>query len=466
MSKTGLSVLLVDDEPRILAVEESCLRTGGITDVVKCSEPHRVDSILAERAIGVMVLDLWMPEIGGKEILARIVETHPEIPVIVMTGDNAIESAVECMRAGAFDYLVKPPDPSRLLTVVRRALELRELRRDYAMLSERVQTEGLRHPEAFSDIVARSPIMWKVFQYVETVAPSGRPVLIMGETGTGKELIARALHTLSGRPGKFVAVNVGGVDDTVFSDTLFGHLRGAFTGAETHRAGLIEQAADGTLFLDEIGDLTESSQVKLLRLLESGEYYPLGSDMPRRSQARIVVATHRELGALQETGQFRRDLYFRLRTHQVRIPPLRERKQDLGVLVEHFLEKASVAMEKKKPSAPPEILTLLETYSFPGNVRELESLLFNAVSMHTSKKLSLEPVREHLQGESRVARAMPEAGPLVSFSETLPTLDEACDLLIDEALRRAKGNQTIAAHLLGMSRTTLSKRMRRTEGGE
>lgn len=469
MTNSNLPVLLVDDEPHVLAGAESVLRKGGITNVLLCDDPRRVKALLSEYEIGVMVLDLWMPHMRGEEVLSETAALHPEIPVVVVTGSNKIETAVDCMRAGAFDYLVKPAEPSHLLAVVKRALEIRELQRDYARMTEKLLSDNLDRPEAFSAIVTRSPAVRRILQYVETVAPTGRPVLITGETGTGKELLARALHQLSKRPGAFVVVNAAGVDDTAFSDTLFGHLKGAYTGAETARAGLVERASGGTLFLDEIGDLGESSQIKLLRLLESEEYYPLGSDMPRRSDARLVAATNRNVRQLEQGGKFRKDLFFRLRTHHVQIPPLRERKHDIPLLVEHFLSKAAESLGKQRPTPPPELLVLLDTYSFPGNVRELESLIFDSVSMHTSKKLSLDPIKERLYGNShRLAqdssRGLEVSAQLMLFSEVLPTADEAMELLIREAMRRAKGNQTIAAQMLGMSRTTLGKRLKRDIG--
>jgi DNA-binding NtrC family response regulator len=285
----------------------------------------------------------------------------------------------------------------------------------------------------------------------------------MGESGVGKELIAKAAHTLSGCRGQLVAVNVAGLDDMVFADTLFGHTRGAFTGADQPRRGMIEEAADGTLFLDEIGDLSIPSQVKLLRLLQEGEYFPLGSDRPKRLKARVVVATHQELSQKQASGTFRRDLYYRLCTHLVNVPPLRERKGDLPLLLDHFLEDAARALGKKKPTPPRELLQLLATYSFPGNIREFKALVYNAVSVHRDRVLSMDTFLKTIgRPEARQIQDItkqPEQN-LYAGLERLPTFGEAAELLVEEAMSRANGNQTIAARLLGISQPALSKRLK------
>jgi DNA-binding NtrC family response regulator len=294
---------------------------------------------------------------------------------------------------------------------------------------------------------------------------SPQPVLITGETGVGKELVAKAIHQLSQRNGAFVPVNVAGLDDNVFADTLFGHRKGAFTGAEQPRSGLVEEASGGTLFLDEIGDLSPASQVKLLRLLQDGEYFPLGSDVGKRSDARVVVATNQDIQALQESGKFRKDLYYRICAHSIHIPPLRDRREDLLILVDHFLEKASKTLCKKKPTPPNELFTLLSTYSFPGNVRELQSMILDAVSGHKSGKLSMDffksyirPKQHSLDVDSR--QLLPGENVLVSFSERLPTLKQVEQFLISEAMKRASGNQSIAAQMLGVTRQALNKRLK------
>jgi DNA-binding NtrC family response regulator len=256
---------------------------------------------------------------------------------------------------------------------------------------------------------------------------------------------------------------VAGLDDSVFADTLFGHMRGAFTGADQLRRGMIEEAADGTLFLDEIGDLSIPSQVKLLRLLQEGEYFPLGSDRPKRLKARVVVATHQDLSVKQAVGAFRRDLFYRLCTHMVHVPPLRERKGDLPLLLDHFLEEAARTLGKKKPTPPRELLQLLATYGFPGNVRELKALVYNAVSVHRDRVLSMDTFIKTI-GRFEPKQILdvtkqPEKN-LYACLERLPTFGEAAELLVEEAMTRANGNQTIAARLLGISQPALSKRLK------
>jgi len=245
----------------------------------------------------------------------------------------------------------------------------------------------------------------------------------------------------------------------MFSDTLFGHRKGAYTGAMEARAGLVQTAASGTLLLDEIGDLSIPSQVKLLRLLDTGDYYPLGSDLPKRSAARIVVSTNRNLAALIGEGRFRRDLFYRLSTHQVRVPPLRERIDDLPMLVDHFLAEACAKLGRKKPAVPPEIFDLLGTHDFPGNVRELRAMIFDAASRQSSTTLSLGDFKNGIRREAPAEPDEP-ARALLTFSKRLPTLEQASDILVDEALRRANGNQSIAAEMLGISHQALNKRLR------
>jgi DNA-binding NtrC family response regulator len=412
-----------------------------------------------------MLLDLSMPHMTGQELLSIVANDFPEIPVIIITGSNDVDTAVRCMKAGAFDYMVKPVEKSRLISGVKRAIEIRELQRENEWLRAQVLSDKLEHPEVFSEIITNSPAMKSIFQYIEAISLSPQPVLITGETGVGKELVARAIHRLSRRAGAFVPVNIAGLDDNVFADTLFGHRKGAFTGADQTRSGLVEQAAGGTLFLDEIGDLNPASQVKLLRLSQDGEFFPLGSDVAKRSDARVLVATNQDLEALQSSGRFRKDLFYRLCAHHVHLPPLRERREDLPLLTDYFLETASQTLGKKKPTPPGELFALLSTYHFPGNLRELQSMILDAVSSHKSGKLSMEVFKSYIRQKHPTfdvdSKQLPSGQvSLLSFSEQLPTFKQAEQSLISEAMKRAKGNQAIAAQMLGITRQALNKRLK------
>ena len=457
-------ILLVDDEPDWLGslslTLESC---AGISNITTCSDSRQVMDILDQGGFGLVLLDLTMPHLSGEELLERIAERHPEIVAIVVSGLNQIETAVRCLRKGAFDYFVKTDDQDRMIGGVLRAVRMQELQRDHREMASRLNAPEIRHPEAFTPIVTNDRAMRALFAYVEAVAKSPQPLLITGESGVGKELIARATHELSGCRGKLVTVNVAGLDDTVFADTLFGHLRGAYTGAEQPRRGMVEEAGDGTLFLDEIGDLSIPSQVKLLRLLQEGEYFPLGSDLPKRLKARIIVATHQDLTARESAGTFRRDLYYRLQTHQVHLPPLRERRSDIPILLEHFLAEAARALGKPRPITPKGLVALLNGYSFPGNVRELKSLIYDAVSQQSERTLPLEPfakVVERSRPESGANATPPPVHNPFSGFEELPTFGDAAAFLVLEAMERAGNNQTVAARLLGISQPALSKRLK------
>ena len=462
-SYPSLPVLMVDDEAQALDSFETVLLFAGINNIIRYQDGRDVMPLLSRQEIEVMLLDLSMPHITGEELLSMVIRDFPEVPVIIITGSNDVETAVNCMKSGAFDYMVKPVEKSRLISGVKRAIEIRELQRENRLLKAHVLSDQLQHPEVFSEIITHSGTMRSIFQYIEAVSNSPQPALITGETGVGKELVAWAIHTLSNRKADFIAINVAGLDDNVFADALFGHKKGAFTGADQARAGLIEQASGGTLFLDEIGDLSPTSQVKLLRLLQNGEFFPLGSDLAKHSNARVVVATNQNLQMLQESGRFRKDLYYRLRAHHIHIPPLRDRYEDLPMLVNHFLEKASNALGKEKPTPPKELFSFLGTYSFPGNVRELESMIFDAVASCKSGILSIESFRPY----------MPQSDPAAQIEVPLQpnepaTLPEQMHIIssmtekqmIINALNKTNQNRTKAAKLLGISRRTLQNKIK------
>ena len=460
-------VLLVDDEPDWLSSLALTLKScAGISNISTCSDSRQVMAILDQGNIGLVLLDLTMPHLSGEELLGQIAERHPEIVAIAVSGLNQLGTALRCMRKGAFDYFVKTDDLDRMIGGVLRAVRMQELQRDHREMASRLNAPEIRHPEAFDALVTNDRAMHSLFAYVEAVAKSQQPLLITGERGVGKGLVARAAHLLSGCSGKLVTVDVAGLDDTEFADTLFGHLRGAHTGAGQPRRGMIEEAAGGTLFLDGIGDLSIASQVKLLRLLQEGEFLPLGGELAKRIKARVIVATHQNLADREATGTFRRDLYFRLRTHQVHLPPLRERRADIPLLLDHFLEEASRTLGKPRPILPKGLVHLLCGYSFPGNVRELKELIYDAVSQQRERQLTLEPfvkVVERLCPESGAGAVPPRHKPFSGF-EDLPTFSDSAAFLVLEAMERAGGNQTTAARLLGISQPALSKRLKMIKG--
>jgi DNA-binding NtrC family response regulator len=464
-----VSSLLVDDEPQVLISYSLMLKSAGIKDTATLEDPRMVIPFLSEHKVSVIVLDLTMPFIPGQDLLKDITRDFPEIPVIVATATDEIETAVECMQNGARDYLVKPVERNRFISSIKRALDIRNLENEVSALKESLLTQNLKNQAAFSHFVTAGKKMFVIFRYIEAIADSPFPVLITGETGVGKELIAKAIN-LSGTGNKsFVAVSVSGLDDSMFTDTLFGHKKGAFTGASSHREGLISQAEGGTLFLDEIGDLNAQSQIKLLRLIQEKEYYPLGADLPQKTDCRIVAATNRDLKTLVKEGKFRKDLYYRFIAHQVNIPPLRERKEDIPILLHYFLKDAAKSFKKKIPTHPPELITLLSTYDFPGNVRELQALIYDAVSRHKGGVLSMKSFknvidleREDLEEDSVEAE---DSVAIDQYLDSFPTLKRAEEYLIERALEFAEGNQGIAASILGLTRQALNKRLLRKKNG-
>ncbi|WP_300669324.1 sigma-54 dependent transcriptional regulator [Desulfoluna sp.] len=468
----SFKVLIVDDEePFIRSLSIALERSAGINNITRCQDSREVMGLLAEGGFGLVLLDLNMPWVSGDVLLEKIIEEYPEVGVIIISGINQIEPAVRCMKLGAYDYFVKTNEEDRLVLGVNRAIQMVEMSKEHKEIRSRLLHDRLENPDAFESILTCDKAMRAIFQYLESVSKSAMPILITGESGVGKDLIAHTAHCLSGAEGPLVSINVAGLDDNVFSDTLFGHAPGAFTSAHEVRKGMIEQAAHGTLFLDEIGDLSVTSQVKLLRLIQNGEYYPLGSDRPKRMNARIVVATNQDLDRKQAKGEFRKDLYYRLCAHHVHIPPLRERKDDIALLLNHFLGEAAESLGKKRPTYPRELEVLLANYAFPGNIRELQAMVYDAVSTHKSKMLSLDAFKRKigamtLSPEPSEPSDTHEDESIFVTSKSLPSIHDVTDLLVGEAMKRADGNQSIASRLIGISQPALSKRLKKLKLNE
>lgn len=455
-------ILIVDDEEYIIKTITRILNSGGYTNILSCRDGRKVMPLLDETPAELLLLDLTMPHMSGFTLLEKIHEEHPDIPVVIVTGTDEIDTAVTCMKSGAVDYFVKPVEENRLLGSIRKILDNKELKRTVSVLKRQFLRGKIQNPEIFSSIITRNSEMKNIFIYLETIAATKEPVLITGETGTGKELIAEAVHRASGRSGPFVTLNIAGLDDTMFSDTLFGHRKGAYTGAAETRRGMIEQAAKGTLFLDEIGDVTPASQIKLLRLLESGEYYPLGSDIPKRADTRIVLATNHDTEELVKQEKMRKDFYYRISTHSISIPPLRNRLNDIPLLVKYFVKSAAKEYGKAAPHIPEQAYSVLRPYKFPGNIRELRSMIYDAVGRSDGSVLNMELFSSFAGGseDGHNGEELESFQEQLSFPEILPTLKEMSSLLIREALRRAGGNQAKAAGMLGITPQALSKRLK------
>ncbi|SLM29592.1 Response regulator HsfA [Desulfamplus magnetovallimortis] len=481
--KSDIPVVFVDDEQSELDAYSFLLQSMGVKKIITIKDSRSVMATLESLLTCVVFLDLNMPQKSGKEVLQELKVARPHIPVVICTANSDIETAVECLKLGAHDYLVKPINMNTFGSALRNALEISTLRQEVMNLKGFSLSQKLNHPEYFREIITKSPAMFTLFHYIEAIAPSGQPVLILGETGSGKELTARAIHDASGVTGDFVVVDVSGLDDPLFSDTLFGHKRGAYTGAEKDRPGLIKKANNGTLFLDEIGDLTKVSQIKLLRLVQEGLYYPLGSDQPKTSSTRIITATNKKLNhqvhsseGAEEENSFRMDLFYRLSTHLLILPPLRERTEDIPLLVEHFKAKAADQMNREVVSIADSLIAILSTHPFPGNIRELKTYIFDAVARCTTRELTENDILDRLKPGMGVATKLRKDCAIDENSHKdqmggidaleyifggFPTLNQLTEYGIDQALKRSGNNQSKAAGMLGISKQALSKRLKK-----
>lgn len=396
--------------------------------------------------VDAVVTDLILPGRRGHELLEELSRTRPELNVIVITAFGSIDSAIDMIKRGAYDYLAKPVRPDLLVLAVERALADNRLRREVA----RLRRESAAPPPGFRAV---SRPMQEVFELIRRASAARHPVLITGESGTGKELVARALHTLSGR-GEFVPVNCGALPEQLLESEVFGHERGAFTGADRERPGLFEAADGGTLFLDEIGDLPLPLQPKLLRALESGEVRRVGATKSRRVDVRLLAATNRDLEAEVAEGRFREDVYWRLNVLQIHVPPLRERPADIPLLAEHFLEQAIAdGSAGSEARLSPDAMGLLTAYAWPGNVRELRNAVGRAVTLASGEDIG----PDHLP--DRIVRASATASLVSTSAARRLPLAEVERAYIMEVLRSVGGNKSKAAEILGLDRKTLYRRL-------
>jgi DNA-binding NtrC family response regulator len=442
------NILIVEDEPRMRRLLEISLGEDGHS-VHTAEDAEKGLAALRKNGVDLVVTDLKLPGMNGLELLQEGKRLNPALPFIVMTAYGSVETAVDAMKAGASDYVLKPFTMAEMKLVINKELDVQQVRDENRRLKEAL---GKRYH--FQNIVGRSKKMQEVLALVERVAPTNSTVLIGGESGVGKDLIARAIHQNSRRTnGPFIKINSTAIPDTLFESELFGFERGAFTGALASKPGKFELADKGTLFLDEIGDVPAPIQVKLLRVLQEREFERLGGTKTLKVDVRMIAATNRDLRAALEEGTFREDLYYRLNVVPIDIPPLREHKEDIPELVNHFLARFAAESEKPVESITRAALDALEGYHWPGNVRQLENVVERAVALTSGPVIDVPDI--HLDGT-------PGKAPASATDNFLPegmTLEQWEDNMIREALRRANGNKSQAARLLGLSRNALRYRL-------
>ena len=447
------SLLIADDEKNIRSGLELAFEDEGYT-VVTAADGKEAWEKLQKNAIDLVITDLRMPEMDGYELLKRISAAYPTLPVIVLTGHGTIETAVETMRDGAVDFFTKPVDIDKLLLVVKKTIAASSLAEQNRKLAEEI--EKLRKQQGYGKIIGKSGKIAALMQTVSQVAPTRATVLITGESGTGKELVADAIQSLSTRSDKpFIKVHCASLSQSLLEDELFGHEKGAFTGAVAQKKGRFELADTGTLFLDEIGEIDAATQVKLLRVLQERQFERVGGEKTLTVDVRVICATNRDLKKEVELGNFREDLYYRLNVVHVEVPPLRERKEDIELLSASFLSTFNREDGRKIEGFTPAARKAMFSYSWPGNVRELRNTVEAAVVLSRSNVIDIDDLPPQLRetnGESSISFSLPV------------TMEEAEKGLILETISFCKGNKTKAADLLGIGRKTLHRKLAQYTG--
>jgi len=449
------SILLVDDNPTTLEVTVEGLKEEGY-DVEVASSGEEGISKAGGKSYDIVITDLAMPGMNGMDVLAHLTERHPEITVVVLTGYGTIETAVEAMKRGAFEYLTKPAKLDEILLVIRRAQEIRTLKAENTFLRSQLQDQY-----RFEKIVGQSLPMQQLYRMMQRVAKTDSTVLVTGESGTGKELIANAIHYGSERrDNPFVPINCGAIPEELLESELFGYEKGAFTGAFKTRKGRFELANKGTAFLDEIGEMSPKLQVKLLRFLQERKFERIGDSRSIEVDVRIIAATNKDMEKAVADGEFREDLYFRLNVVPIHVPPLRRREGDIPVLVQHFMRQHCEKMSITPKRVSKEALKCLESYEWPGNVRELENLMERLLILTESDEIGVHdlPQRMRHKADSSFSLQLELGEEGIDLKKTL---DELESRLILEALKRTGGVKNQAAKALGLKRTTLIEKMKK-----
>jgi two-component system response regulator PilR (NtrC family) len=438
-------LLIVDDEQGMRDLLSIMLRREGYRVELAGSGEEALDRISRD-LFDLIITDISMPGVDGIGVLRRVREIAPEVPTIIITAYASTESAIEALKLGAYDYIVKPFDVEEFKIVIANALERRRLENENQQLRRE-----LHEQYSFEGFVGKSPKMKEIFTLVERISGTNSTVLISGESGTGKELIARAIHYNSQRKERpFVSINCGALPDQLLESELFGHMKGSFTGAVNTKKGLFEVADGGTLFLDEIGETSSAMQIKLLRVLQERRIRRVGGTEEIEVDVRVIAATNQDIEAMVVERRFREDLFYRINVIQIRMPPLREKREDISELIRHFIDKYSRLVGKQVDDITPEAEECLMRYDWPGNVRELENTIERAVALETTERIQVEALSHHIRQNSRGRVEFPTSLPTdgVNLEEHLEKLRARFML---EALDRAGGVQSRAAELLGMS---------------
>jgi DNA-binding NtrC family response regulator len=455
MEKTrqgGLRILFADDEAHLRDLMQMELPRMG-HEVTVCPDGSAALRALERGTYDAAMLDIRMPGLNGIDVLGQIRQISPDTQVIMLTGHATVDTAVQALRLGAFDYLTKPCKWAELEMILARVAERRDLANKNAALETR-----LKAAEGAPLMIGETPVMQQVRRLVETIAPTDATVMILGETGTGKELIARNLHDKSRRADRaFIPVNCGALPENLVESELFGHRKGAFTGADMNRKGLFEVANGGTLFLDEVGELDKSVQVKLLRFLESGEIRRVGENEPFRVDVRVLCATNRDLREMVAQEQFREDLFFRLNTFEIFLPPLRDRRGDIPALAQHMLARYASRRGLTQSAIGPEALEVLQNHSWPGNIRELANMIERATILAGDGPIMAEhlPTQTPVRAKTQPAAAGSNVGPHFQIPEGNPTLRDIEMRYIQAVLEKHNGNKPAASRELGISLKTL-----------
>jgi DNA-binding NtrC family response regulator len=440
-------ILVVDDEANMLALFRKVLGKEGY-QVEAVSSGVEALNQLEKQWFDLVISDLKMPGLDGLELLKKVKEMNPGLPFIVLTAYGTVDSAVAAMKEGAYDYLTKPINNDEIKVVVKKALDLHRLTRELERLRDQVEIDS-----DFKNIIGRSRKMRSLFRLIKLVSNSNTTILIKGESGTGKELVARAIHYNSPRRERpFVAIDCGALPETLLESELFGYVKGSFTGAIGNKKGLFEEAHGGTLLLDEIGDTTLAFQSKLMRVLQEGEIRPVGSNKSIKVDVRVIAATNKDLMEAVEKKAFREDLYYRLAVVPVVIPPLRERKEDIPLLVDHFIKKYCEQNELETKKISPQIMKVLIDYPWRGNVRELENVIERAVLMSPGPEIRMEALFLEKTADEEIMDSLRQV------THTATEIVEREKIAI--AIKKARGNRTQAARLLGISRATLYNKLK------